>query len=181
MKRHLYSAVILGDSFNNTLGLIRSLGEADIDITLLLIGNADRLYITKSRYLKRKQIFHLYDINDCFPILQQIADENKKQVIICTNDKAAQFIDLHEKELSKSYITPMRGSQLGDMMNKDCQCRLANICGFTVPQSFVYNRKSSFPNNANYPLLLKPVNSNYGEKSDIHICKNNSEVPQIRN
>lgn len=176
MKYYSYHAVIIGDSFNNTLGLIRSLGEARIDITLLLVGNIDRLYVAKSRYLKKKQIFHFVNIDDCLPILHQIANGTKRQIIICTNDKAAQFIDSHERELSQNYITPMRGLQLGDMMNKDSQCKLAKACGFTVPQSFIYNRNNDFPEGQNYPLLMKPINSTHGEKSDIHICRNYNEV-----
>lgn len=176
MKYQLYRAIIIGDSFNNTLGLIRSLGEAKVDITLLLVGNSDRLYVSKSRYLKEKQVFRLANIDDCLSVLQQIANGTKKQIIICTNDKAAQFIDSHEQELSKNYMTPMRGLQLGNMMNKDCQCRLAQTCGFTVPQSFIYNRNNKFPEDSNYPLLLKPINSTQGEKSDIHICRNYNEV-----
>lgn len=176
MKYQLYRAIIIGDSFNNTLGLIRSLGEAQVDITLLLVGNSDRLYVSKSRYLKEKQIFRLTNINDCLPVLQQIVNGTKKQIIICTNDKAAQFIDSHEQELSKNYITPMRGLQLGNMMNKDSQCRLAQTCGFTVPQSSIYNRNKKFPEDSNYPLLLKPINSTQGEKTDIHICRNYNEV-----
>ena len=51
-------AVIIGDPFNNTLGLIRSLGEAHVNITLLLVGKGDRLFVSKSRYLKKGQVFH---------------------------------------------------------------------------------------------------------------------------
>ena len=38
--RH-YSAIVIGDSFNNTLGLIRSLGEGGIEQTLILVGESD--------------------------------------------------------------------------------------------------------------------------------------------
>ena len=42
MSRLQQQAIVIGDSFNNTLGLIRSLGEAKVDIVLLLVGD-DRL------------------------------------------------------------------------------------------------------------------------------------------
>lgn len=169
-------AIIIGDSFNNTLGLIRSLGEANIDIILFLVGKADRLCITKSRYLRGKKVYRIEKIEDCLPFLQQIVDGSKSQMIICTNDLAAQFIDLNEPELSKYYITPMQGHRLGNLMNKDVQCRLAEKCGFTVPRSFVYKRGDKLPENLAYPLLLKPINSNGGEKSDIHICKTFDDI-----
>lgn len=89
---------------------------------------------------------------------------------------AAQFVDSHEPALTRFYITPMRGAQLGTMMNKDAQCLLAQECGFTIPKSFIYKRGDQFPGDLEYPLLLKPVNSTHGEKSDIHICSNYHEV-----
>lgn len=176
MERNDLHAIIIGDSFNNTLGLIRSLGEAHVDITLLLVGQEDRLFVSKSRYLKKCQIFYLDDVEDCLPVLQKIANGVKDQVLICTNDNAAQFVDSHEPALTRFYITPMRGAQLGTMMNKDAQCLLAQECGFTIPKSFIYKRGDQFPGDLEYPLLLKPVNSTHGEKSDIHICSNYHEV-----
>lgn len=176
MKKSNLQAIIIGDPFNNTLGLIRSLGEAHVDITLLLVGTRDRLFVSKSRYLKKNQVFHLDNVQDCLPVLQKIADGANDQVLICTNDGAAQFIDSHEPELSQSYITPMRGGRLGNMMNKDAQCLLAQKCGFTIPRSFIYKCGDQFPEGVEYPLLLKPANSTHGEKSDIHICTNYNEV-----
>lgn len=77
-------AVIIGDPFNNTLGLIRSLGEAHVNITLLLVGKGDRLFVSKSRYLKKGQVFHSDNVEDCLPVLQKIADGANDQVLICT-------------------------------------------------------------------------------------------------
>lgn len=67
------------------------------------------------------------------------------------------------------HITPMKGRHLGNLLNKDEQCRLAENCGLTIPQSIIYNRNEDFPT-VSYPILMKPANSNTGEKSDIHIC-----------
>lgn len=171
----LHRAVIIGNSFNNTLGLIRSLGEAKIEIILLLVGSSDRLYVKKSRYLKKSQVFQVSTLEDCMPILQKISDNRLQQIIICTYDQATQYIDAHETDLCHKFITPMGGKQLGDLMNKDQQCQLAAKCGIRVPQSLAYSRGSVFPNIA-FPLLLKPLNSTRGEKSDIHICHNNEEL-----
>ena len=63
----------------------------------------------------------------------------------------------------------MKGKHLGNLLNKDEQCRLAENCGLTIPQSIIYNRNEDFPT-VSYPILMKPANSNTGEKSDIHIC-----------
>ena len=170
--------IILGDSFNNTLGLIRSLGEAKIDIILILVGNKDRLFITKSKYLIQGQIYQISQLEDSLETLNKVYNSLKEQYLICTNDKAALFIDKLENKLSKKFITPMRGKQLGTLFNKDTQCKLAEKSGFTIPRSFVYHTNESFSESIPYPLLLKPLNSNIGEKSDIHVCHNIGEVKQ---
>ena len=171
-----YKAIILGDSFNNTLGLIRSLGEQKIPLTLILVGEEDKLYVCKSRYLKKDNIFKCQNISDSLPILQKIADGTHRQVILCTNDKAAAFIDEHEEQLYQNYITPMSGRHLKAYMDKECQCKLADECGFDIPQSTIYHRTEKFSTQISYPLLLKPLTSIEGEKSDIHICYSHNDV-----
>ena len=171
-----YSAVILGDSFNNTLGLIRSLGEACIPQTLVLAGETDRLHVSQSRYLVKKKVFRVDDVSECVPILKQIADGTHRQVILCTNDRAATFVDENEEDLCADFVTPMAGKHLGEYMNKMRQCELARECGFDVPVSVIYHKGNSFPTDISYPLLLKPLVSISGEKSDIHICKSREDV-----
>ena len=104
MSRLQQQAIVIGDSFNNTLGLIRSLGEAKVDIVLLLVGD-DRLFVSKSRYLKKSQIFQMETIDDCLPTLLRIADKTKQQTIICTNDIATQYIDEYESENGEIIIS----------------------------------------------------------------------------
>ena len=167
--------IIVGDSFNNTLGLIRSLGEARTDIVLLLVGD-DRLFISRSKYLKIADVFFLNSLEECLPIIEQLYDSTKQQYIICSNDKAASFIDEREDILYPRFITPMRGKCLGSIMDKEEQCILAKNCGFIVPKSFLYERGVEFPNQIPFPILMKPANSNEGQKSDIHICYSYDEV-----
>lgn len=176
MIMSVYSAVILGDSFNNTLGLIRSLGEVCIPQTLVLAGETDRLHVCQSRYLEKDKIFRVNDVSECMPILKQIADGSHRQVILCTNDRAATFVDEHEEELCADFVTPMAGKHLGEYMNKMRQCELARQCGFDVPTSVIYHKGEDFPQDISYPLLLKPLVSINGEKSDIHICRTREDV-----
>lgn len=167
--------IVIGDSYNNTLGLIRSLGEAKVDVVLLLVGD-DRLFISRSKYLKKDNIFFLKSLEECLPIIEQLYDSSKQQYIICSNDKAAIFIDDHEDILYPRFKTPMRGKRLGAIMNKEEQCVLAEKCGFTIPKSFLYERGEEFSCQIEFPILLKPSNSNQGQKSDIHICYSYDEV-----
>lgn len=175
-----YSAIILGDSFNNTLGLIRSLGEGHIRQTLILVGENDRLYLTKSRYLKHASIYQIKHIEESLPILHSLRNESQsnRQALICTNDAAVTFIDKHEELLSKDFTTPMNGKHLSQYMNKAEQCKLAQECGFDVPGSMTYRLGENFPTDIKYPVLIKPLYSTQGEKSDIHICSTTQELEE---
>lgn len=167
------TAIILGDSFNNTLGLIRSLGEVNVKVVLILVGD-DRLFVSKSRYVK--EVHKISSLKEVDNVLKSLSNQYKDSFLITSNDKSAKWIDDNEQWLSRLFITPMRGKRLGRLFEKPDQCRLAEEYGITVPKSLVYNRNSSFPTCLNYPILLKPVDSNAGEKSDIHICRSEEEV-----
>lgn len=171
MKDKRNQVIILGDSFNNTLGLVRSLGEAKIDQILILIGANDRLFIHKSKYLKRKKVYSIDSLSQCMPVLESLIDINRKQTIVCTNDNAAAFVDDNEEYLHQHFITPMSGNKIGNLMNKAEQCLLAEKCGLDVPKSYVYQIGDKHPDALKLPLLIKPLYSTKGEKSDIHICE----------
>lgn len=167
--------VILGDPFNNTLGLIRSLGEANIGFILILVGNEDRLFVSKSKYIKSDCLYCINKINDSLDILLNF-NNNKKLFLIATNDIAAKFIDDNEPVLSDFYITPMNGKHIGNLFQKNKQCLLAKQCGLDVPKSLTFERNDSLEHLDFFPLLLKPILSTKGEKSDIHICYNKKEL-----
>lgn len=169
-------AIILGDPFNNTLGLIRSIGEAGIKIILILVGDNDRIFLCKSKYLRHGKVYRINKIDDSKEILKKIQNSAYKQYLIATNDIAAKYIDLNEEWLSKIYYTPMCGKHIGEYFNKDRQCDLAGKCGFDVPKSFIYSRGNNLDKFNFYPVLLKPVLSIEGEKSDIHICYNSDDL-----
>ena len=48
MKKTSNSAIIIGDSTNNTLSIVRSLGEANIEQTLILKCDEDVCFVAES-------------------------------------------------------------------------------------------------------------------------------------
>jgi len=162
------TAIVIGDSSNNTLSVVRALGKKDIAFTLILIGDSDPLYVSKSKYLKRNRLVAIDTLNECGGVLDKLSSG----IIICTFDAAAEWIDIREKELSKKFVTPCRGKQIGKLFNKEHQCRLAEECGLTIPRSQLFKRGEPFNSiTIDFPLIIKPLYSTGGEKSDIHICK----------
>lgn len=174
IKQRKEPVIVVGDSFNNTLGLIRSLGQAGTKPILILVGH-DRLFVSKSRYVETTIMVDT--VEQAMTELRKLQPQYKGAYIICSNDKAAQMLDSNEPEFSKFYQTPMRGKTIGELFTKNAQCRLARQCGVTVPQSVIYNRGEEIPE-LNYPILIKPDDSNCGEKADIHICRNSQELEQ---
>lgn len=165
--------VIIGDTTHNTLSAVRSLGVANIPFTLILKGNDEACNVSKSKYVRRNRLFRISDIEECVPLLELLSGGT----IICTFDEAAEWIDRHEPELSKKFITPCRGKQIGALFNKAEQCRLAEECGLTVPKSQLYRRGEDMDKiDIPYPIILKPLQSTQGEKSDIHIAHNYTEL-----
>lgn len=165
--------IVLGDSFNNTLGLVRSLGQAGAEVILILVGH-DRLFVSKSRYVSNT--IRVEKLDDCTSVLNKLSDRYHGALLVCTNDKAAQWVDNNEDWLHNIFKTPMDGRQLGQLFEKSSQCRLAGKYGICIPKSVIYNRGTAFPDEIPFPILMKPADSNHGEKSDIHICHSIEEV-----
>lgn len=169
--------VIIGDSTHNTLSAVRSLGRAGIEQVLILKCHEDSCCVTKSKYLRHADVFHITQIDEALPILNALKTFDGEQRLMCTFDEAAMWVDAREEEFSEHFLTPARGNHIGNLFNKDAQCRLAAECGLTVPQSVNFSRKDSLDNiKIGYPILLKPLNSTRGEKDDIHICHNRDEL-----
>lgn len=165
--------IIIGDSTHNTLSVVRGLGAAKIPFTLILKGDEDECHVAGSRYVRRNSLSRISAIDEC----QVVLDGLESGTIICTFDEAAEWIDAREPELSKRFVTPCRGKRIGNLFNKDAQCDLARRCGLTVPESIMFRRGDSMESlPVPYPIILKPLYSTRGEKSDIHICRDDADL-----
>lgn len=174
------SVIVIGDSTNNTLSVIRSLGMAGVSQTVILKTDDDFCNVAESKYVKQTTLVRIGKIDDLVNVLDSF--EADGQMLICTFDEAAMWVDEHEEFLSKKYVTPCRGGHIGDLFNKEAQCQLAEECGLTVPKSQIFNRDGAFSKIDNeFPLLIKPLVSTRGEKSDIHICRNENELAEALN
>lgn len=165
-------AVIIGDSTHNTLSIVRSLGAEKIPFILLLKSDDDYCNVLRSKYVRRNEVHVIKNTKECGNLLDKIIEVDKP-FLICTFDEAAEWVDEHEESLSQKFVTPCRGKHIGNLFNKDEQCKLAQECGLTVPKTIIFDREDAYPlTDADYPVILKPLYSTGGEKSDIHICRN---------
>ena len=173
MKR----VVVIGDATHNTLSAVRSLGEVKIPFVLILVGREDPCFVRYSKYLRKGNLFTVEELNECEELLSSLAAVGDMPILMTTYDAAAEWVDSREPALSLQFVTPCRGKQLGELFNKEVQCRLARECGLDVPMSIVYRRDQPLPaDELIFPVITKPLVSSAGSKGDIHICHNLAEL-----
>ena len=102
--------IVIGDSSNNTLGAIRSLGEAGVAQTLILVSPNDICHVQCSKYLKHGNCLLAASLEDCQIILDNLKSKAEKAYLMTTFDATAQWVDEREAELSRHFVT---GGNLG--------------------------------------------------------------------
>lgn len=174
--------IIIGELHLNTLGLVRSVGEAGYrDIIVIekcpLTSND---YIAKSKYIKR--IFHVQAYNEALPILESLKDEysNCPIPILTMSDAGAEFIDLHYNLLSINFICPnikCGQGELHKMLSKERMAEVASSCGLTCPRAWTINVENinNIPQDISYPCIIKPIESAHGRK-DYGIYYNDTDL-----
>lgn len=179
MKQFVNKVVVFGGSHHNTLGVIRSLGEKGLEPYLIVVSN-EPSFVTRSRYIKKWWLVH--DEKDGIDILLKEFNKLKnKSVLICTSDSASSWVDLNLDQLSDRFYLPSAGNILGritSFMNKTIQANLALKHGLDVPYSYEMNSKETLEDKFTYPVIVKPLRSIDGVKSDIRICKNFQELKE---
>jgi len=170
------SAIILGGSHHNTLGLIRSLGRAGVRVSLVLHDGKTDSYLLRSRYLAESAV--VADVASVVPLLKGRKPEPVKPVVFCASDGAAREIDLHRNELADTYCLPGCGRQgeVARLMDKAVMARLAASCGLRVPASIEMETKAPQLEAVPYPCIVKPLLSTEGAKSDICVCENEAQL-----
>lgn len=176
--------IVFGGNHHNTLGVIRSLGRKGIFSEVLL---HDKLPIKECNVLRSKYIksWNKIDtVEEGINYLYSNRSQHEKPIIICSSDGAASAIDMHYEELNDYYHIPNCGQQgvITELMNKEKMATLAEKCGLLCPKTYVIDEYATFDiNNITFPIITKPLLSIEGNKSEITICNNNTELKRFVN
>lgn len=170
------SAIVIGGNHHNTLGVIRSLGKNGIFSDVIMCCKGKDSYVLKSKFINKSCVVSNY--NEAVNILLHEWKTEEKQVVICASDGAASSIDKHRYSLINSYYLPGCEEQgrLTMLMNKSVMTDLAIECGLNVPKSVVLDKNGAVSNDVPFPCILKPIKSIDGSKSDISVCRSDSEL-----
>lgn len=170
---HSTNVIIIGTTHHNTLGMIRSIGEANVDIScILLLYGEQESYLAQSKYVN-----HAYYVDSSDEITDLLLSIKKdtKQILITVTDEAAHQLDINTKLLEQYYYF-FRSDVIGQLthyMDKYVQDKIAEKIGIDVPNNYDSD-------NIQYPCILKPIASLLGGKQFL-ICNNQNDYTNVLN
>lgn len=175
------SIVIIGSLHHNTLGVVRSIGEAGVpqnNITILLVGKDNSPYnlISTSKYVDPERVSFVYDNDEIVPWLMKNSEFDGQKVIICCSDGASGAVISGKDLLNEKYKTPDTIIDITELMVKSNQGKIAVASGLTVPLNTDYEINGPIDWNV-FPCIVKPYKSTTGAgKSDIHVIHSKQEL-----
>lgn len=175
--------IVIGGLHHNTLGVIRSLGEAKVakdDLKVLLVGARIKKdnYISKCKYVSSDNI-KLFDSDDLIVDWLNSNNSNDKPCIICCSDGTAEAVMKNHDVLSCNYLIPSISKNIEKVMEKDYQNELAKNSGMKIPETMTIDlsNKKELDDWNIFPCITKPIKSVDGNgKGDIKIAHNREEL-----
>jgi len=173
--------LVIGSLHHNTLGVVRSLGEAgilDSKLRILLVAkeHAEKNLISSSKYVNKENIDFISNYAEIVPWLseQRIGDE--RTVIICCSDGAAEAVIGNAAKIPTSYITPSTSLSIEMLTQKSQQGAIAKKYALNVPVSVDYEINQPLTWNY-FPCIIKPHKSATGAgKDDVRIFSSREEM-----
>lgn len=171
--------IVLGNDHYNTLNVVRSLGEAKIQVLAIIISDKPKSFVLKSKYIYNGEVLQHPDASY---IINKYANSGTRIPILATCDSLAAFLDQHYDTLSKHFILPSVENTQGRLiheMDKNIQLEHAEKAGFDIPESVAIsldNVDAIDLSGIIYPCIIKPEESIGGSKSDFRICENEQEL-----
>ena len=174
-KNDKLTAVVVGHDHQNTLGVIRSLGEGGFRVWAVLITDGNTCATAHSRYLEKVVEVPFSDLLDA---LLQLGDSLEKTVpLIPCGDEAAAIIDKNAELLQKSYLLPYTGNgSMFQLMNKMNMLEAAKAAGLNVPrwvsvQRADFERLEGVCESLRFPVIVKPIKLLPGGTFSFHIVE----------
>lgn len=173
------NVIVIGSDHHNTLGVVESLGMARISPYVIIVSTniVSRSFVLKSKYCRNQGFTTTYD--DLISLLHKHFDhgDNKKHIVITTNDQTASLLDNHLDKLSSFLLLPGTGKQgeLEHWMDKLNMIELAKAVGMNIPKTITVKRGDTVDDFV-FPCITKSVSTLKGAKSNLRICRNIDEL-----
>lgn len=171
--------IVFGNCLQNTVGLVRSMGEAGYKVDLLIEPcRRSDCFIRFSKYVKE---INYLDKLECAVevLLSKYGSEKEKSIILCGSDPTISLLDLNYNRLKdKFYIFNANGIQgrISQFIEKSNTFTLAHECGLTIIKTHILKKGDKIPSDIVFPCFIKGSNSVKSNKGDIHICNSKEEL-----
>ena len=171
--------IVIGFSHYNTLGLLRSLGEAGYRPTLVLIRERDSdlsSFVAKSKYIGT---CYFTSEDKLIETLKNIKVDNSKCMLFPSGDSVAEILDKSYDDLSSIFIVPnIAGIQnsLRNANHKENMRLCAEEFGFNSPKTWVIKSISeNMVDDIVFPVIIKAIHSQDASKN-IQIFNSKEEL-----
>lgn len=171
--------VVVGGDHHNTLGVIESLGQKNIEPYVALYTNYTDGYVLYSKYVEDGWCCSSEAaLIKC--LLNNFSDKVNKAVVIVTNDIVATILDKNYEILKDYFFLPITipAGSMSDKMSKEYMTRLAEKVGFLVPKTWVIHN-NEVPCGVTYPIITKAISSVEGSKENIRVCFKDEELHEF--
>lgn len=172
--------IIFGNCLQNTVGLVRSMGETGHRVDLLIEPcRRSDCFIKHSRYVNKIHwLRRLEDAPDV--LLREYAGEKEKPVIFCGSDPTISLLDRNYDRLHPHFLFFNAGKQgrINHFLDKMNTFELAKKCGLRIINTKIISDMHDIPCGIAYPCFIKGASSVKSTKADIHICNSEEELKQ---
>lgn len=170
-------AIVAGLGGYNDIGLVRSCGEAGMEVVLITPKDIV-VPIYRSRYVKEWLPTDVSDEKALLLSIRQVilSNQDKQIYLYPAADITAFIFDKYHTELSQSSVVPNAKGELNRLMDKSIMTSIAESVGMTVPKSLSFSLFDQIDiTSIPFPCIIKPLRSVYGEKGDISICHSSED------
>ena len=166
--------VFSGREHYNSLGIIRTLGEAGIN-PIYVVVKGGPVYASHSKYVKES--YYVDDVDEGIQlIIDKYTDPLVKSFILVEDDWTVAVMDKYYDKLKDYFFFFNAGGKLRQFFNKDEVNKLVAKYGINVPKTWKVS-VGEIPEDIEYPIMTKAVNSIGEEWKDIvFICHNDEEL-----
>lgn len=171
MKSDNIIAIVVGIGSYNDLGLIRSCGEVGVKSIYINTTHFNLVHIWKSKYLT--EFIYLDKDEDILKYIKNISKSHpaNKYILFGASDSAAILFDSDYNNFPKNVVVQHANGKLRKLMDKFIMGKMAEAAGLHVPPTSCIDINDYIPPSI-FPIILKPVESVSGNKSDITVCCN---------
>ena len=177
-KNNKIKAIIAGNGSYNDLGLIRSCGEMGFHSIYFIDGSQLVVPIYKSRYIDSYYFMDFTEENLKERIDELSQNNDIQYIVFPASDRAVLLFDIlvSKLKLQKNVFVSHAHGNMRNIMDKSIMAQMALESKLEVPQTILYKLDSKdIELTLEFPIIIKPVCSVDGEKSDITIVWTSSE------